>query len=322
MENKINIGVSLYSMTAAYTRRLLTFDDCIRKAAEMGYEGIEIVAQQSVPGYPYPSEAWCEHFRQLMADNRLTPVCYGTYIDPGRRSDREPTPEEIIRDTTNDLLVAKSLGFRYVRTLHEFGPETFYKMLPICRKLDMRLVIELHSPHNPRTPVWEKYIEIMARAECRDFLGINLDMGIMQKRPQIQVIRNAIQDQGCRPDKIHEITEALVSGRPVAEIADMTPAEKSFAEMNEYRCANSATLEEVRAIMPYTMYIHGKFYHIDENLEETCIPYREIIQIIKETGYTGFISSEYEGHGFDKAPMEFEVQLNRFREMLKKHFEE
>ena len=52
MNNKIkdiNIGVSIYSMTAAYTSRLLTFDECVKKAADMGYEGIEIVAPQSVP---------------------------------------------------------------------------------------------------------------------------------------------------------------------------------------------------------------------------------------------------------------------------------
>ncbi|MBO5999522.1 MAG: TIM barrel protein [Lachnospiraceae bacterium] len=323
MNNKIkdiNIGVSIYSMTAAYTTRLLTFDDCVRKAAEMGYEGIEIVAPQSVPGYPYPPEAWCDNFRQMMSDYNLTPICYGTYVDPGKRSDRYPTPEEIIRDTTNDMLVAKSLGFKYVRTLHEFGAETYYKMLPLCEKLDMKLVIELHNPHNPRTPKWQEYFEVMARPECKEYLGVNLDMGVMQKKPTYQTIVRAIK-AGAREDKVEEIINAISNGVPENELGELNPAEKNLAQQGYYRVSNSATLEEIDMIMPYTLYIHGKFYHINEDLEETCIPYDEIIKILDRYNYKGWVSSEFEGHD-PSIPMDFEPQLNRFRDMFKKYISE
>lgn len=44
------------------------------------------------------------------------------------------------------------------------------------------------------------------------------------------------------------------------------------------------------------MHVHGKFYDVTEDYQEPSIPYKEIIDILAEAGYEGYINSEYEGN--------------------------
>jgi hypothetical protein len=57
--------------------------------------------------------------------------------------------------------------------------------------------------------------------------------------------------------------------------------------------------------MPQVIHIHGKFYGFDANGSESCIPYEDLLPVFVEAGFSGFMSSEWEGHmyslddGFD-----------------------
>jgi sugar phosphate isomerase/epimerase len=53
---------------------------------------------------------------------------------------------------------------------------------------------------------------------------------------------------------------------------------------------------DLREAMPYIFHVHGKFFHVDDNGMDDAVRYPEIIDVLVETGYDGFISSEYEGH--------------------------
>jgi hypothetical protein len=47
--------------------------------------------------------------------------------------------------------------------------------------------------------------------------------------------------------------------------------------------------------MPYIYNIHGKFYEMTEAYQEYSILYEDIIPVLIEGGYEGYINSEYEG---------------------------
>ena len=51
--------------------------------------------------------------------------------------------------------------------------------------------------------------------------------------------------------------------------------------------------------MEYAKPVGAKSYHFDESREETNVDYRRMLQIMKDTGYTGFIGVEYEGNHLD-----------------------
>jgi len=64
--------------------------------------------------------------------------------------------------------------------------------------------------------------------------------------------------------------------------------------------AGHLSLDSFKECLPYTIHVHGKATSIiDENHEEPNIPYRDLMNILKEYKYTGSIVAEYEPAGFD-----------------------
>ena len=66
MTQTIKLGVSLYSFSTEYIHEKLDLEGILKKVHDMGYKGVEIVAAQMVPEYPYPSDEWLLDFKKLL----------------------------------------------------------------------------------------------------------------------------------------------------------------------------------------------------------------------------------------------------------------
>ena len=53
-------------------------------------------------------------------------------------------------------------------------------------------------------------------------------------------------------------------------------------------------LEELKEILPYSFECHCKFHYLDENFHEASIPYNEIIPVLKDSDFEGYLVCEYE----------------------------
>lgn len=315
MNRNIKLGVSLYSFSTEFIHEKLDLEGVLKKARDMGYKGIEIVAAQMVPMYPYPTDEWLAGFKALLEKYELEPVCWSAYIDMGIRSDRDLTEEEIIQFTLNDLIYAKKAGFPMVRTQHAISPAIFRKMIPFCRELDMKLTIEMHHPHHPEVPVWKEYFDIM-KHEGKGILGFVPDFSIFQTFPH-QLYLNQALSFGCRPEKLEEICGLHRRGgdREAVEQGDFTEIERHTAlEMFE-KFSAPARVEQLKDIIDCAFYIHGKFYYLDNDEHDVCIPYERIVAAIRDLGYEGYIASEYEGHHFDET-IDSEEQLTHFVRLM------
>lgn len=299
MADKIKYGVTLYSYSNEYVNGILSFEEILRTVKAQGYTGIELVASQMVPGYPYPSDEWLAQLKALLEEIGLEPVCWSAYIDMGIRSDRDLTEDEIIQFTVNDLICAKKAGFPMVRTQHAISPKIFRKMILLCKQLDMKLTIEMHHPHHPEVPVWKEYIEIM-RGEGKGVLGFVPDMSIFQNYPHQPWIQEALS-AGCRKEVLDAMLEKHAAKRPREEIlsGELNEAEQFYGAQMIGEYDGATQVEQLRELMDCVFYMHGKFYYINEDLEEIAIPYKEILTMVKESGYEGYIACEYEGHHFD-----------------------
>lgn len=309
--NDIKLGISLYSFSTEYIHEKLDLEGVVKKAADMGYKGVEIVAAQMVPEYPYPSDEWLSGFKGLLEKYDLEPVCWSAYIDMGIRSDRDLTEDEIIQYTVNDLIYAKKAGFPMVRTQHAISPEIFRRMIPFCKKLNMKLTIEMHHPHHPEVDVWKEYFAIM-RGEGKGILGFVPDFSIFQTMPHKLYLDQALSF-GCRPEKLAEIVEIHKTSKDMGRIeaGDFNEMEKHTAEEMFGKFSAPARIQQIREFIDCVFYIHGKFYYLDNDEHDPCIPFEEIIAEIKKAGYKGYIASEYEGHHFDET-VDSEVQLRHF----------
>ena len=316
----IKLGISLYSFSTEYIHEKLDFEGVLKKARDMGYQGVEIVAAQMVPQYPYPTDEWLAQCKALLAKYELEPVCWSAYIDMGIRSDRDLTEEEIIQFTVNDLIYAKKAGFPLVRTQHAISPKIFRQMIPFCKELGVKLTIEMHHPHHPEVPVWKEYFDIM-KNEGKGILGFVPDFSIFQTMPHKLYLDQAVSF-GCRPEKLAEIVELHRQKADYSVVAngDYNDIEKHTAEEMFGKFSAPAKIEQLKDIIDCAFYMHGKFYYLDNDDHDPCIPFEELVAEIKRLGYKGYIASEYEGHHFDET-IDSEEQLRHFVALMNKNLE-
>jgi sugar phosphate isomerase/epimerase len=316
MNNKIKLGVSLYSFSSEYINVKLSLEDILARVKSMGYKGIELVAAQMVPDYPNPSEKWLIELKELLDKYELQPVCWSAYIDMGLRSDRDLSESEIIQFTINDMIYAKKAGFPLVRTQYSISPEIMRKMIPYCKSLNMKLAIEMHHPHHPEVPVWKEYIALM-KGEGKGWLGMVPDCGIFQNHPHQLYIDQALE-MGFREDKLNRVIELHDVDTPIDMVLEgLNDVEKRITKELYETFNHPATVEQLKDIIDISFYIHGKFYYLEEGKNDACIPYHQILPEIRELGYEGFIACEYEGHHFTDE-LDTAEQLNRYVNMNKR----
>ena len=53
--------------------------------------------------------------------------------------------------------------------------------------------------------------------------------------------------------------------------------------------------EDIIPLLPYIYCCHAKFNRMSEAFEETTIPYRDIVKILIDHEWNGYLLSEYEG---------------------------
>ncbi|HHV12477.1 MAG TPA: TIM barrel protein [Clostridiales bacterium] len=317
MAGKVKLGISLFSLTPLFVTRQWDLERCLKEVHEMGYEGIEVVAAQMVPNYPYPSDEWIQDFKGLLKKYELTLVTWSAYIDMGIRADRDLTEEEIIQYTRNDMIYAKKAGAQMVRTQHAISPKIYKRMLPFCKEIGVKLVIEMHSPHHPEVDVWKEYLEIMRDPASEGYFGVVPDFGIFQFTPH-KIAIDSYLEGGCRKEALDKIIMEHESGRSLEEIinaGDYTEYEKGVIADIKHKFSAPAKVGDLAKLLSCTPYIHGKFHYLEKNCEDSTIPYGELMESIKNSGFEGYIACEYEGHRFDIDPKE---QINRFAIMIDK----
>ena len=69
-------------------------------------------------------------------------------------------------------------------------------------------------------------------------------------------------------------------------------------------------------IMPRIFHVHTKFYDIDEDGNEPAMDIPRIIKQFVDGGYTGYLSSEWEGHAFADLGESDPVELVRLQHKL------
>ncbi|MCI1020433.1 sugar phosphate isomerase/epimerase [Microbacterium sp. C5A9] len=264
-------GVSLYSYMTDFGT-VLDLETAFRHVADVGATGIEILGEGHIAGYPHPSTAWLDRWFELLDTYGLEPTNYGSWIDTRLHSSgpraRDLTGVEGAALLQRDLRLAKRLGFRFVRPKigvvssdlipHPAWTESVERSLDLAAELDVTICPEIHSPTPIRHEVVDDYIDLIERTGTAHF-GLLLDTGIFQDRPI-----------ALKPGELPGQRPAFMDGIAVdpADIAD---------------------------IAKYVVFIQAKFHDIDENLHDLQIPWEPVLRALRDSGYTGYLSSEYEG---------------------------
>ncbi len=318
MSNQIQLCLTLFSLAFPFAKRKMTLDDCLAVAKEAGYSGVEIVAPQMIPGFPTPEESWCDWWREELEQYNLTGYCYGSYVDMTRFHGRNLTANEIYLNTIQDLLTASKLGFQMIKSNVTITPEVLEKVAPLARELGIWIGLELHSPHHCRDVQWAPMFEAFDRIG-HDVVGVVPDTGIFASYPHKMFLDYAIEHgvDEERLDKMVSLHQEKVSlDQAQVEMGSMTEEEQSTLS-KLYEEFSPAPMEDLEYMLPYSRYIHGKFFYVDEEEQETCVPFDKIVNRMQRAGFEGAIAAEYEGYFHDTSIDSIE-QIRRYSAMMSK----
>jgi sugar phosphate isomerase/epimerase len=276
-------GIALYSYSAEYgmTKDL---NDCFADMYDMGAHGLEILANTHIENYPYPTDEWVEEWFRLLDKYEIVPVEYGNWIDSHMLGYRDLTTEESYELLARDMRLAHRLGFTVMRT----------KMPVISSKLD---------------PV-ENWREIIKMA-----LPLAEELNI-KMCPEIHAPTNLDSEMVRNFVEFIEETGTKHFGLNI----DFGVFQNNFdKEPPERRHFMGSKPEEIIPLLPYVYCCHAKFNDMSDDFEETTIPYKEIVDIMKEHNWDGYLLSEYEGR--DKYDLGYEVgqTLRKHHIMLKRY---
>ncbi|BDZ44457.1 sugar phosphate isomerase/epimerase family protein [Naasia aerilata] len=305
-------GVTLYSFTRAVHGREYDLESLIRKVAADGFgPGLEIIGFSSFRGFPKLDDAFVGWFRDLVAEVDLVPTSLAINADVGIRRDRLLTQEELVEYMTPQIEAAAKLGFSIARVQISLTPDAMEALLPIAERTGVTLALEVHADQHARH---ERVLALRDRYEKigSPLLGFTADWGATVKGFAPSLIE-AYRRRGASEELLQAVTELWNQTYQDGPPDNQGEHGKRFGAfiglahqhgrpdlgidfgINGTGLFGPAPVDGWLEIAPWIRHVHGKFFGIDENGEEPSVPVRELIQLLVDIGYTGAISSEYEG---------------------------
>ncbi len=323
MSNFIKRGVTIYSFKQLVATGQMTWGDCIGKLASMGVTGMELLGQLFFKNCPeiYPEDL--AEWKRLMWRYGTKTVAHDFFVDKYMFKGRALTLRESTEVLKRHIQFAAGIDCPIIRIGGTFDPELFRNAKPICEEYGVTLGVEIHNGSSSwLLPSIQKTIDIIAEADT-PYLGIIPDMSMfVQHIMDSTYFIKAARAQGVDPGFIEYMKEAYENesneayrercNRLLEERTD--PNEQSF--IIQCRRTENHDPKELAALMPYVRHVHGKFWEMDENCEETSINYAGVLPVLAEGGYEGYISAEYEGGPVNG---DYFLPHERYQKMLDKY---
>jgi hypothetical protein len=331
--NGIKRGISIYSFQEKYYRGEMTLEDCIATASRLGVQGIEMLADQMIPGYPsikYNLQpAFVEQWHGWMKKYAVEPVAFDVYGETKLYKNRPVTHQELVAELLELTKTAHALGFSILRLTFHLPIAVIEAMIPHAEERGMRLAIEVHAPHLLTGEWVQNNIELAQRTNTKS-LGIMPDLGIFCKTLPHLVIEEALRE-GATPKLVEHMTR-VYADRNISKQLPEQIAAMGGNEVDHWLALRLAigvwTYHDPKNLLtylPYTFHVHGKFYEMTEQLVEPDVEYESILPTLMAAGYKGYIMSEYEGqrltHGVDMGYDEVE-QVRRHQAMLARYIDQ
>ena len=298
MIHRIKRGVSLYSFQEEYFLRTMSLEDCIRAAAGIGANGIEIIPEQSIPGYPHLTDEFVATWFGWMDTYGTTPAATDLFLDTKRYPDRWLTLDEQVESVRRDVDIAVRLGAPVIRAIINTPPEVMEAAAPYAEEHGVRLLLEVHAPFHYAHPWIEQHLEVMYRTGS-PALGLMPDMGTYVRRFPRVVSERALRD-GAKPELVDLIVRTYDDHGDSHALMDVVnyrgggPVDFGLARQATHYIWSDP--KQMLAHMPLIGHIQAKFYEMTEDEVEYSIPYDEIVPVLVEGGFAGYLSSEYEGN--------------------------
>ena len=333
---KLKKSVSFWSYFLSYANGRMNVEDMLAAIAKSGATGVEVLPNNfAMCGYPEYTQDDCARWKELLKKYNLEPTCLSSVIicletlECGADTTNLPnlhigaSRQEIYDLFKNEINLTHDLGFKRMRHPLMAGVpmDIIEELLPMAEDYGIALDMEIHSPYQFDGPEVDRQIEMIERSNLK-LSGLIPDLNAVQDRlPKCQ--RDRVLAAGADEKIIREGDAALLAHENMPQIsAKLMKEAKDDATIEYIKTASLLkpdSLEKLRPLAKYVHYFHGKFFDIDENLNETCLDYPAALKFLDSIGYDGWICAEYEGwnsHGLNG--LEEVEQVERYVKMIEK----
>lgn len=265
MADTLRVGTTLYSFQLEYLTYQWSFEDCMQLAAHTGGDkGVEIVGVMHHRCWPGLSREFERVFKSSLERWELTPTHYGAYAE----MTIYPNLDDRYDLHVMQLQTAHRLGFPVIRFQTPGTDPLLERLIPVAKKLNVKMAIEIHTPLMFENPACEKLVELIKKISS-EWVGLMPDTGIFEDMDAVRRAQGRVAGGG----------------------------------QQEYPPSDPARLAD---IMPYIMGLHGKFHRI-VNGEIPEVPFDGIVRTLVKGGFKGWMSTEFEGGVLGDYPNSFEV---------------
>jgi hypothetical protein len=298
----------------------MSLEDCIAHAASVGALGIEVIPEQSLPGYPHITDAQVDQWHTWMREYGTTTSATDLFLDTKRYPGRWLSHEEQVDSFHADIDLAVRLGAPVIRAIINTPPEVMRDAAPYAQDHGVRLLLEVHAPFHYGHPWIRDHLEVM-HAEGGKALGLMPDMGTYVERFPRVVSERALRD-GARADLVDYIVKLYDDHGDTHALMDIVhyrgggPVEMGLARQATHFIYTDPA--EMLSHMDLVGHIQAKFYEMVDDTTEYSIPYNRIVPVLLQGGFSGYLSSEYEGnrHIEDAIEVDSKEQVRRQHAMF------
>ena len=321
----VKLGSSSYSYQDEYYLGRMTLEDCIAHLSSVGGEGFELIPEEMLPGDNFMrlGDEFVDTWKGWMEKYKMTPTVVDIFDDFNLYENRTLTVLEQLERIEIYLKIAKRLGFFGMRVTCNTPMPVLEKLVPMGEYYGLKLGLEIHAPLSMKSEWADNWVNLIERTGTK-YAGFIPDFGIFSKRPYTVAVDKAIR-MGADPKICEYIveqykkqamgrisakevkkygTEMLSINREMREVAEKT-REMGGGDLEYNLALNRNSYDDPKWLiefMPYLVHVHAKFYEMQEDGKggyvEPNIDHENVLPILRDYGYDGYLSSEYEGHAY------------------------
>lgn len=323
----IRRGVSFYSYQDEYYNGQLDAEGMIRRTAEMGAEGIEIISEAIIPNFPNPPESWVNQWFSWMEKYHTKPVAFDMFMD-GQLYDGVDIPDDrAVEILEMNIRLAARLGFKVLRVVYTIPLRIIEKALPCAERYNVVMGIELHPPFQLCTPQVDQYVDFIKRTGTK-FFSLIPDFGIFVEKVVPFHEEKAIR-RGATLETVKTISRCYADKVPYEEmlrlIAPMNPTDKDLAWAKQAYSYTYCDPKLLVNYIPYISHIHAKVLDMRDGVDPS-IDNETIIKVLKDNNWSGYVCTEYEGQRIFHDQFDVDVDnlsiIEENQKMLKRYIEE
>jgi hypothetical protein len=295
----VKLGTSTFSFTNEWLARRVTLEELLANVSELGLgPGIEVIGFQTWRGFPHLTSEDVLEFRRLCDDLGLEPVAFGGYVDRARRPDRLMSSADAVDFLRPQIDVAAALGFPILRVHSGIPFDVLEQVTTLAERADLTLATEIQGHQTPADATVEGLLDLRERLGSPT-IALTLDFSVaMRGIPTTFVER--VQRAGMDPADLEQVVASWRNGATVPDLfaaldrldaptEALVEARSGFVRFGRQRPADWLPY------VPYVAYAHAKFWELDKTGEDPTVATAEMISVLRDGGYEGYVCSEWGG---------------------------